>query len=127
MRNIPTEAQEQTTLFKWAALMARKWPELRLLHHIPNGGSRNAIEAARLKAQGVKPGVPDIFLPCAKKGFYGLYIELKRQKGGRVSEEQKDMIDALRDESYKVAVCKGWEEAKNVITEYMNENTMQRL
>lgn len=121
---IPTEAQEQTTLFKWAALMARKWPELRLLHHIPNGGSRNAIEAARLKAQGVKPGVPDIFLPCAKKGFYGLYIELKRQKGGRVSEEQKSMIDALRDEGYKVAVCKGWEEAKNVITEYMNDRTV---
>lgn len=121
---VPTEAQEQTTLFKWAALMARKWPELRLLHHIPNGGSRNAIEAARLKAQGVKPGVPDIFLPCAKKGFYGLYIELKRQKGGRVSEEQKSMIDALRDEGYKVAVCKGWEEAKNVITEYMNDRTV---
>ena len=94
------------------------------MHHIPNGGSRNAIEAARLKAQGVKPGVPDIFLPCAKKGFYGLYIELKRQNGGRVSEEQKSMIDALRDEGYKVAVCKGWEEAKNVIMEYMNDRTV---
>lgn len=121
---VPTEAQEQTTLFKWAALMARKWPELRLLHHIPNGGSRNAIEAARLKAQGVKPGVPDICLPCARKGHHGLYIELKRKKGGRVSEEQKSMIDALRDEGYKVAVCKGWEDAKNVITEYMNDRTV---
>lgn len=124
MNQIPTEAQEQTALFQWAGMMTGKWPELRILHHIPNGGSRNAIEAARLKAQGVKPGVPDIFLPCAKKGFYGLYIELKRQKGGRVSEEQKSMIDALRDEGYKVAVCKGWEEAKNVITEYMNDRTV---
>lgn len=119
--NIPTEAQEQTTLFQWAEIMTRKWPELRILHHIPNGGSRNAIEAARLKAQGVRAGVPDIFLPCARNGFHGLYIELKRQKGGRVSVEQKKMILALQCQGYRVEVCEGWEKARDVITEYMKE------
>lgn len=119
--NIPTEAQEQTTLFQWAALMIHRWPELRLLHHIPNGGSRNAIEAVHLKQQGVKPGIPDIFLPCARGEWHGLYIELKRRKGGRVSNEQKEMIRLLIEQGYKAVVCYGWEEAKTVIVEYMKD------
>ena len=116
---IPTEAQEQTTLFQWARIMEKFWPELRLLHHIPNGGSRNPIEGRNLKMQGVKAGIPDIFLPCARGQYHGLYIEMKRQKGGRVSLEQKKMLLALQHEGYRVCVCRGWEEAKNAITEYM--------
>lgn len=119
--NVPTEAQEQTTLFEWAEFMSRKWPELRYMHHIPNGGSRNAIEAARLKQQGVKAGIPDIFLPCARGKYHGLYIEMKRRKGGRVSIEQKKMLIALQDQGYKAVVCQGWEEAKDTITSYMEE------
>ena len=119
--NIPTEAQEQTTLFQWAALMTHRWPELRTMYHIPNGGSRNAIEAARLKAQGVKAGIPDIFLPCARGSWHGLYIEMKRRKGGRVSDEQRDMIRLLIEQGYKAVVCYGWEEAKTVIVEYMKD------
>lgn len=120
MKNIPTEAQEQTTLFQWAALMARKWPELRLLYAIPNGGSRNPIEARHLKDQGVKPGVPDVCLPCSRGNWHGLYIEMKRRKGGRVSEEQREMIRLLIEQGYKAVVCRGWEEAKIVIVEYMS-------
>lgn len=124
MNQIPTEAQEQTTLFQWAALRYWLFPELRLLHAIPNGGSRNLIEARHLKEQGVKAGVPDIFLPCARGGWHGLYIEMKRRKGGRVSIEQKKMILALRDQGYCVEVCEGWEAARDVIMEYMNEQSL---
>lgn len=119
--NVPTEAQEQTTLFQWAALMIHRWPELRLLHAIPNGGSRNPIEARHLKEQGVKAGIPDIFLPCARGEWHGIYIEMKRRKGGRVSDEQREMIRLLIEQGYKAVVCYGWEEAKNVIVEYMND------
>ena len=119
MNQIPTEAQEQTTLFQWAAMMAGKWPELKLCYHIPNGGSRNPIEARHLKEQGVKAGIPDIFLPCARGGWHGLYIEMKRRKGCRVSVEQKKMILALRDQGYRVEVCEGWEQARDIITAYM--------
>ena len=121
MGPIPTEAQEQTTLFQWAGMMAGKWPELRLCHAIPNGGSRNPIEARHLKEQGVKPGIPDLFLPCARGGWHGLYIEMKRRKGGRVSIEQKKTIIALREQGYRVEVCEGWEKARDVIVEYMND------
>lgn len=119
MTPTPTEAQEQRALFQWIAVWANKWPELRYAHHIPNGGSRNAVEAANLKAQGVLAGVPDICLPCARGGYHGLYIELKRRQGGRVSPEQKKMLMALQRLGYRAEVCHGWEEAAQIITEYM--------
>lgn len=123
--NIPTEAQEQTTLFQWAAYHLEL--ELQSMFAIPNGGSRNQIEALHLKQQGVKAGVPDIFVPCMRGGYGGLFIEMKRRKGGRLSEAQREMIDNLRCCGYRVEVCEGWEAARDVITEYMNENTVQRL
>lgn len=90
-----------------------------MLYHVPNGGSRNRIEAARLKAQGVKSGVPDIVLPAARGEYHGLYIELKRQRGGRISEEQKKWIAGLTEQGYRAEVCEGWEAAAKVIIEYL--------
>lgn len=58
---VPTEAQEQMTLFSWAAMQSGKYPELNLLYHVPNGGSRHKAEAGRLRAEGVKAGVPDLY------------------------------------------------------------------
>ena len=119
MNQIPTEAQEQAALMQWLAYAEMYHPELRLLHHIPNGGGRNPIEAKHLKEQGVKPGIPDLFLPCARGGFHGLYIEMKRRKGGRVSVDQQRMILALRAQGYRVEVCRGWEEARDTICAYL--------
>ena len=85
--NCPTEEQEQRLLLAWAARTGR--PELRLLHAIPNGGKRLKSEAARLQAMGVKPGVPDLCLPVPRGKYHGLYIELKRLYGGRVSPAQR--------------------------------------
>jgi hypothetical protein len=119
MNQIPTEAQEQAALMQWLAYAEIRYPEFRLCHAIPNGGSRNPIEAKHLKEQGVKAGIPDLFLPCARGGYHGLYIEMKRRKGGRVSIEQKKAIIALREQGYRVEVCEGWEKARDVIKEYM--------
>ena len=93
----PTEDVEQICLFRWANAQQGKYPELALMYHVPNGGKRSKSEAARFRAMGVKAGVPDIFLPVGiqkldsvDRGQYtiirtkynGLYIELKRQRGG---------------------------------------------
>lgn len=114
---IPTEAQEQEELFRWAALQKSVHPELRLMLHIPNGGSRDPREAHNLRMQGVRAGVPDILLPVAKGGFHGLWIEMKRSDGGRVSPEQKEWLEALTEEGYMAVVCRGWLAAANVIQE----------
>ena len=124
--HVPSEATEQTWLFEWIAQMAfLRWPELELAFHIPNGGSRNKIEAARLKAQGVKAGVPDIFVSVPRCGYHGLYIEMKRQKGGKVREGQKDMIPKLRAQGYRVEICKGFHSAADVIEQYMTGKLIQ--
>ena len=119
MNTIPTEAQEQTALFQWAAMMEGRFPELRLLYHCPNGGSRNAREAHNLRLQGVKPGIPDIFLPCARGQYHGLYIELKRIKGWKISSAQVEVMDALAEQGYAVEICYGWEQARDTICEYL--------
>lgn len=117
----PTEGEEQATLFHWCDMVKGKYPELQLLFHIPNGGERRKSEAARMKAEGVKPGVPDLFLPVARVNYHGLFIEMKRRKGGRVSDEQREWIGNLLANGYAVEVCRGWEEAKDAIENYLDE------
>jgi hypothetical protein len=112
------ESDEQINLFEWAKLMQGQHPELALLHAIPNGGKRDAREAARLKREGVLAGVSDVFLPVAKGGFHGLYIELKA-KGGHVSPAQWKWLRETTTQGYYSIVCFGWVEASEVIKGYL--------
>lgn len=89
------------------------------MFHIPNGGSRNKIEAARLKMQGVKAGVPDLFLPVARGCYHGLFVELKKREGGRVSKEQRCWIESLEKEGYCARICHGWDAARETIEAYL--------
>lgn len=119
----PSEAQEQEALFRWAAYERMTHPELSLLYHIPNGGARDARTGARLKAQGVRPGVPDICLPVPMGGFGALYIELKVRSGGRVEEVQREWIRCLRAAGNRAEICRGWDEARETILEYLRGAT----
>lgn len=118
-RLLPKEGEEQATLFSWARMQSWRWPELALMFHVPNGGKRNKKEAGRFKAEGVKSGVPDIMLPVARGGYHGLFIELKRLKGGRVEKEQLEWHDKLRAQGYLVVVCRGWQAAAQEIAGYL--------
>lgn len=81
MRRRNDEHRIQAALFKWSRLASSRYPGLRLMFAIPNGGARDAITGAMLKAEGVKPGVPDIFLPVPVNGFHGLFVEMKTLSG----------------------------------------------
>jgi hypothetical protein len=116
---VPTESNEQQTLFEWARRMEGKWPELRMMYHIPNEGRRTARNGARLKAEGLKSGVPDICLPVPRGEHHGLYIELKRRKNARVTPEQMEWIEGLVAQGYVAAICRGCDEAIEVITGYL--------
>lgn len=118
---VPFEADEQKALFEWRDRMRGKYPALALMYAVPNGGSRNLIEARHLKERGVMAGVPDICLPVPNAFHTALYIELKRRKGGRVSDEQRGWIAALNRVGNLAVVCKGWEEARDVIMEYLRQ------
>ena len=116
---VATEHDEQVSLFQWAAHMSGKYPELRLMHAIPNGGLRNPVVASKLKAEGVKAGVPDIFLPVAKGGYHGLFIEMKRVKGWKLSAVQNQWIADLLRQGYAVYKCEGWVKAKECVEAYL--------
>ena len=115
----PLERDDQMLLFEWLEYASIQHPELNLAYHIANGGRRDVREARNLRLQGVKAGVPDICIPVAKGRYSALYVELKRLKGGRVSEEQRAWIDALNRVGNLAVVAHGFEEAKNVIVDYL--------
>ena len=97
----------------------RYWYPKGTIFAIPNGGARNVVTAAKLKAEGVLAGVPDLCVPMARGGFHGLYIELKNGKKGVVSERQRTIMDKLNDEGYKCVVCRSFEEFVQEINDYM--------
>jgi len=121
--NLALEHQEQKALIEWIELCRNSIPELQNIFAIPNGGMRHPAIAAQLKAEGVKPGVPDLFLAYPKNGFPGLFIEMKRRVGGRLSPVQLEWRDRLSKSGYCVRVCLGWEEAKAAIIEYLTPKT----
>jgi len=114
------EKDEQIALFEWAELQRHKYPELSFMFHIPNGGSRNKIEAVNLKRQGVKSGVPDIFLPVPKGGKSGLFIEMKYGKN-KLSDNQKKWVEMLHRRGYEIATCYSWKQAATAIIIYLEE------
>jgi len=116
---VPTEAQEQTALIEWAATQHSKYPELALLFHVVNEGKRTGRNGAQLVRMGLRSGVPDLCLPVARGGYNALYIELKRTKGGRVSEQQRWWISRLLEQGCYATACNGWQAARKVIEDYL--------
>jgi hypothetical protein len=107
---IPSEHCEQRDLVRW---FRRKYGPVRIFA-IPNGGYRSMTAAAKFKAEGVSAGVLDLFVPA-----WRLWVEMKRQKGGRVSPEQADWIVYLESVGYTCLVCPGSENAQAQIDAFV--------
>ena len=120
------EDQHQQAYTDWARYNRNIYPELDLYHHIPNGGRRDKKTAARLKAQGVKAGVPDIFIPAAKDGYCGLYIELKVD-GNYADEEQNNFLNAVTAQGYFACIAYGWKAAAHATEQYFNYDLQQTM
>lgn len=117
MKRQQPEHDMQVALFQWAALQSQ-YQELSLMFAIPNGGARNIVVARKLKMEGVKRGVPDIFLPVPKGINSGMFIELKAGKN-KPTPEQKEWSQGLTVMGYHVVLCYSWEEAVERIKEYL--------
>ena len=103
---IPSEDREQMIFVQW---FRRTYPEVRI-YATPNGGHRHPAVAAKMKATGVSPGVPDLFIPD-----WRLWVEMKRTKGGSTSAEQKDWMAYLEGCGYTCFVAKGADQAKEMV------------
>ena len=101
-----SEHLQQVRLVSW---FRRSYPGVRVFA-IPNGGHRGASQGAALKAEGVTPGVPDLFVP-----EWLLWVEMKREAGGIVSPVQRDWIQYLEGIGHRVIIGHGFEDAKRQI------------
>lgn len=113
-----SEDTEQIRVMDWAASAAARWPELKWLHHTPNGGTRNSREAVKLKRMGVRRGVSDICLPYPRGRYHGLYIEMKYGRNV-TTQEQAEFLCDMRDADHCVAVCHDAQSAIGLIEQYV--------
>lgn len=116
---VDREGLEQAALLREVALRFPLAAEL--IYHVPNGGHRVKAVAAKLKAQGVKAGVPDLVLPMARGGYFGLYIEFKAKPpfDAEVSANQHAFINKLNAQGYLAVVCRGHIDALEAIRAYL--------
>lgn len=114
-----SEDTEQINVVTWSKYRCGAFPELKLLHHCPNGGSRNEREAVKFKQMGVLAGVSDLHLPVPKGAYASLYIEMKYENG-RLEDSQKRFLHAAADVGNFCVVCYDAQAAISVIDEYIN-------
>lgn len=115
-----TEHQEQIALIDWADVVSKsRYPSLRWLYAVPNGGLRHPVVANYLKAEGLKPGVPDLVLPVPVLPWHGAYLEMKRYDG-ELTPRQVEWRDHLVAVGYAYRMARGWEEARDFLIAYLN-------
>ena len=117
---IPSESAEQKAVISWwrDACYAFRLPEV-ILMACPAQAARSPRGGARMKAEGYRAGTPDLFLSTARRGAHGLFIEMKRQDGGTLSDSQREMSVALQSQAYSCGVAYGADAAKRLIREYL--------
>jgi hypothetical protein len=115
-------AQEEETLHRacaeWVFNSQARHPILQYLMHVPNGGKRSRGEAGKLKAMGVRKGVPDFVLPFPSERFTGLAVELKAGDG-RLTDEQQKWLRFAAQNGYRTAVCFSLTEFIAVIQDFL--------
>lgn len=111
------EDRIQTSCLRWFRC---QYPKLnKLLIHVPNGGSRNVIEASKLKGMGVTPGVSDLILLTPKKGYGSLCIEMKTNKGRQSPAQHEWELEAI-SAGNKYALCRSVDEFINAVNDYLS-------
>lgn len=121
-----TEHTEQSLVISWALRHEDEYPELKWLHSSLNGIPIPAPATIRariinhMKAEGMKKGIPDLFLPVARRDYHGLYIEMKKDDG-KVRKEQSEFLDFAATQGYYGTVCYGYNEAVETLEWYLND------
>lgn len=129
-----SEDAAQAEVIQWARDNEHRWPELVLLHAIPNGGNLSKPQRAVMAHTGLLSGIPDLDLPVPRGRWHGLRIEMKHEpyraapkkpgtlgqmRRGTVSAEQKKIIALLREQGYRVEVCEGPAPAIELLEQYL--------
>lgn len=120
-----TEHAQQVAFFAWCAQQAKTDPRLKWVHAIPNGGERNKITASRMKAEGVRSGVADVFIPIPCGQYHGLYIEFKKpgienHRDGGLKKDQIEFRDFVLSQNFGHFVAYTYLQAIEVTLNYLS-------
>lgn len=122
-KKCPLEHDEQVEVIRWFRAMADRFNvEPEMLFAIPNGGLRHPATAKRLVDEGVVAGVADLFLAVPTTAAFGLWIEMKRQRGGSQKPEQKLFEQRMRARGYEYVLCRGAAAAIEAIEQYLTRS-----
>jgi len=110
------ESKLQQACVRWFRM---QYPD-KIIFAIPNGGKRDVREASRLKAEGVLAGVPDLFVPEARYGFHGLFIEMKFGDG-KMTEAQEKICEDLKNLGYGVTTISTFEAFEKLMKSYFKD------
>lgn len=110
-----------------------RWFRLRypreIIFAVPNGGARNVVVGAKMKAEGVLAGVPDLMVLSARGGYNGLFVEMKKSSVGKrgqlvdkgvLSDVQKDLFLRIGEKGYKVVVCWSFDDFRREVEGYFS-------
>lgn len=114
-----TELSEQQAVIEWCEYAAGKHPEFASIFHITNEGKRGKSYGAELVKAGLRRGVPDLCLPCARGIYHALYIEMKKDKTERPSPAQREWIERLNNQGNFAVVCCGADAAIRTLQQYI--------
>lgn len=112
-----SEHEEQKAVIQWCEMQKNIYPHVDRIFAIPNGGHRHKAVAGKMKAEGVKAGVPDLMLPVARGGYHGLFIEMKFGRN-KPTESQRDWLDFLATQGYCIATCWDRDDAIETLIDY---------
>lgn len=119
--NQKTELTEQQAVIDWCNIMSRQIPELKTIYHIPNEGKRSRIGGNALCRAGLKAGVPDLCLPVSRNGWHALYIEMKKDRKCKCTQEQIEFQKSLANNGNLCCVAYGADDAISYIKNYLGE------
>ncbi len=121
-----TEHLIQKAFFDWWRVYMPNEDLQQMMFAIPNGGARNVVTGKKLKAEGVRRGIPDVFLAIARLGYHGLFIEFKAGKN-KPSKEQAQFIETATKNGYLCVVCYDWVKAKEMVEAYMHSTEKEQI
>lgn len=120
-RKRPSEKEHriQSMCVRWFSL---QYPQYKgRLFAVPNGGRRDAVTAAKLKAEGVVAGVADLILLKRNRDYGALLIEMKTLKGRQQESQKQWQHIVCADGEYKYVVCRSFEDFKREVDDYLNQ------
>jgi hypothetical protein len=114
-----SEHAEQSTLHQWLTLQG--WRHIAIPNGMPLFGNirMRAAVINRMRAEGMSKGAPDLIIPYARGGWFGLFVEMK-VGSNKPTPEQADWLDFLTGNGYLAVCCYGFEDAMQTITDYMS-------